>query len=295
MHQWQLFLLFSIFAVRARPVPINANDRRVHIATQWSPHQQPLFDLWSTTIASAMERDGSPASTPNLYTLHCEYYSLDANASGTGVCCDDKWKGAVRRKIGMLHELAVLLPAGSTIAFSDVDIIFFTQRLSKVFDLHRASGNAITFQRRWRGHPGVNTGFFVVTVSTETRAFLALWHSQIEFNDQDVVNRWAMRWGLFGYSKSPSPVCDGGKECPEDRVGLSELRLGTFPDTLAVTKVSELSKSAALFHVVGRVHAHANLTGTESKLERLKNAIAQKPAWGNRTVLTEKVRSKNPS
>jgi hypothetical protein len=253
----------------------------VHIVTQWSPHQQPLFDLWVSSLANAMTSDGS--NLKFRYTVHAKFYRHEGNFTERGLCCDSRWSEAVKNKIKFIAETARSLPRGEIAIFSDIDIVFFNNSLAKVIEFHISSGSGVTFQPRWKGLSGMNTGFFALNVSESAILFLDEWAQRITKNDQDTLNSWFEDWGTVGFKKKN--VCKGDTTlCPTKETISQFPTFGTFPASLVVGQTSGLSKEASLFHVVGRSPRtmSPSLTGVAAKLERLKD-VFNDPQWKNKS------------
>ena len=285
-RQSSFFVVQALILALAASVAIDHNGTEhipIHLATMWSAHHRALFELWSSSLSGAMENDGSDRKY--RYTIHAEFYSREKNLTGAGVCCDANWARAAKRKVEAMHELALQLPLGSIAVFSDIDIVFFDGTLSNLWDFHRSSGNAVTFMPRFRPDmPGVNTGFYLVTVSEATRLFLRDWAAHTIRNDQDTMCRWLMDGGRTGYAREPC-LTDPRWGCMASAAYRS-LAVGRFPHDLAGARANDLTGAAALFHAVGkppRLSQLVNITGVEDKVARLNDVLRTKPMWRART------------
>jgi hypothetical protein len=247
----------------------------IHIVTMFSLHQRPLFDIWWSQVTNAVEVGSRPVNNREFRLIsHAEIHEHNTSLGGKGICCDEKWVSAVNRKVHLVYEISKKCKPDSIVIFSDIDVMFFDTSVTTLIEHHLDSGNDITFMSRKLKHrsfknPGVNTGFFLLTVRENTLQFMREWAKRVGRNDQDTVNSWFSHWELF---EMPfSATCQGiDSTCP-DHKGMPGV--GIFPVWLAASSFNDISSTTAIYHVNGRVSSAAEPTGTSAKVVRLQEAI----------------------
>jgi len=237
----------------------------VHVLVLWSPPQRALLEAWQRKLNDAIQ--GDPLHT---YVVHAECHRFD-HTSGNGTYSDLQWSAAVARKVSFAREVAAALPLRSTLLMSDVDVLLFAP-LGPVLAVHRSSGNGVTFLSEAENF-GVNTGFYLLTVSEATRRFLAAWDDAVPTlpgiikNDQITMNRWMKHVNASVWHRHPPSAAEvqpgACKGCPADEAALRSIpRVGAFPLWMAAAKTSYYCQDTVVGHLIG-------VAGTDRKLAAL--------------------------
>mmetsp|Transcript_60451 Transcript_60451/g.113844 ORF Transcript_60451/g.113844 Transcript_60451/m.113844 type:complete len:308 (+) Transcript_60451:65-988(+) len=260
--------------------------KNVRFVVLWSSPQRSLFDIWISSLADSVSSDGIESKSQESF-----YYSIvseflpHVGGLGDGRFGDLQWRGAVQRKVAMLAETMVTTLDEDFVVFSDVDLIFFNNSLSRILGYHKWSGNDVTFMAEPRA--GANTGFMVLTASEVTRRFAQTWSRHVVRNDQLTLNEWLLRSPThtrhFGFRSSAKLDQNNVKEgncstgldalnCPP--IGDLPPRMGVFPARLACNRQENLYYDSALYHVIGFRHG-----GVAMKVTQLGKVAQRMADW----------------
>jgi hypothetical protein len=170
------------------------------------------------------------------YRLQLHVHTPFNITSTSSFAKSERWHAVLRDRLEFVREAVERLPVGSTILFTDLDVIPF-RAPSALLPLR----HDLVFMREPPGHGGkagrhiVNSGLFAIRVTKDTRKFVGLWaywtRRYPRLMDQDVAN-----WMLLAK--------------PGDRMHFLDVDWGTWPRSIASGLLDDISNATVAFHAI---------------------------------------------